>query len=277
MKTKNEFTRRQVIYSTPLALAAGLSVVASLFGWGNSSQSKQATENVTGSQQPTEEDIRVNERLEQSRVEHEELISSIKQTVGVGETVELANMDVDVTKTNQLTGEEIQTKMADFVWWDGTLETTIDEVNVYRSVKDAAESEALGTIINASCPSDPEAYFLVVRMTLTNIDAKSWQDDGLFNTDAFNPMYMLKGSIDETHLMSTIGSFDGAVEEAKTNVRLSDCFSLAIGETRSLTTGWWILSDCDMTTLKIRPSLSATDAGPITFDLGLSDSDVPAA
>ena len=113
-------------------------------------------------------------------------------------------------------------------------------------------------------------------MTLTNVDAVSRRDDGLFNTDAFNPTYTLTDAVYPASFRSAIASFDGAVEEAKTNEKLSDCFSLNVGETKSLTAGWWVDGGCDMSTLQIRPSLSATDQGPIIFDLGLSDSDAPA-
>ena len=275
MGTKLNLTRRQVLYSASLALA-GLPSMLALFGCGDSSQFEQTTQAASGSQQPTEEDRQINETLEQLHDEHEEEISSYMQTASIGETFALANMDVDITVINQITGEEIQTKMPDFVAWDGTLEVSIDGVRAYESIQDAALAEPLGTIIKSAPASGQRAFALVVHMTLTNVDAVSRRDDGLFNTDAFNPTYTLTDAAYPAPFRSAIASFDGAVEEAKTNEKLSDCFSLNVGETRSLTAGWWVDGDCDMSTLQIRPSLSATDQGPIIFDLGLSDSDAPA-
>ena len=275
METKLNLTRRQVLYSAPVALA-GLPSILALFGCGDSSQFEQTTQAAAGSQQPTEEDRQINEALEQLHDEHEEEISSYMQTVNVGETFALANMDAEITVTNYITGEEIKTKMPDFVAWDGTLEASIDGASTYESIQDAASAESLGTIIKSAPTSGQSAFILVVHMTLTNVDATSRRDDGLFNTDAFNPTYTLTDAVYPASLQSTIASFDGAVEEAKTNEKLSDCFSLNVGETKSLTAGWWVDGDCDMSTLQIRPSLSATDRGPVIFDLGLSDSDAPA-
>ena len=275
MDTRLNLTRRQVLYSAPLALA-GLPSIFALFGCGDSSQPEQATQGVSGGQQPTEEDQQINETLEQLRDEHEEEISSYMQTVNVGETFALANMDAEITVTNYITGEEIKTKMPDFVAWDGTLEASIDGASTYESIQDAASAESLGTIIKSAPASGQSAFILVVHMTLTNVDAVSRRDDGLFNTDAFNPTYTLTDAVYPASFRSAIASFDGAVEEAKTNEKLSDCFSLNVGETKSLTAGWWVDGGCDMSTLQIRPSLSATDQGPIIFDLGLSDSDAPA-
>ena len=275
METKLNLTRRQVLYSAPFALA-GLPSIFALFGCGDSSQFEQTTQAASGSQQPTEEDRQINETLEQLHDGHEEEISSYMQTASIGETFALANMDVEITVTNYITGEEIKTKMPDFVPWDGTLEVLIDGVRTYESIQDAALAEPLGTIIKSAPASGQRAFALVVHMTLTNVDAVSRRDDGLFNTDAFNPTYTLTDAAYPASFRSAIASFDGAVEEAKTNEKLSDCFSLNPGETKFLTAGWWVDGDCDMSTLQIRPSLSATDQGPIIFDLGLSDSDAPA-
>ena len=275
METKLNLTRRQVFYSVPLALT-GLPSIFALFGCGDSSQFEQTTRAAAGSQQPTEEDRQINETLEQLHDEHEEEISSYMQTVNIGETFALANMDVEVTVTNYITGEKIKAKMPDFVAWDGTLEVSIDGASTYESIQDAASAESLGTIIKSAPASGQSAFILVVHMTLTNVDAVSRRDDGLFNTDAFNPTYTLTDAVYPASFRSAIASFDGAVEEAKTNEKLSDCFSLNVGEAKSLTAGWWVDGGCDMSTLQIRPSLSATDQGPIIFDLGLSDSDAPA-
>ena len=273
METKLNLTRRQVLYSAPVALA-GLPSMLALCG--DSSQFEQTTQAAAGLQQPTEEDQQINKALEQLHDEHEEEISSYMQTVNIGETFALANMDVEITVTNYITGEEIKTKMSDFVAWDGTLDVSIDGASTYESIQDAASAESLGTIIKSAPASGQSAFILVVHMTLTNVDAVSRRDDGLFNTDAFNPTYTLTDAVYPASFRSAIASFDGAVEEAKTNEKLSDCFSLNVGETKSLTAGWWVDGDCDMSTLQIRPSLSATDQGPIIFDLGLSDSDAPA-
>ena len=275
METKLNLTRRQVFYSVPLALT-GLPSIFALFGCGDSSQFEQTTRAAAGSQQPTEEDRQINETLEQLHDEHEEEISSYMQTVNIGETFALANMDVEITVTSYITGEEIKTKMSDFVAWDGTLDVSIDGASAYESIQDAASAESLGTIIKSAPASGQSAFILVVHMTLTNVDATSRRDDGLFNTDAFNPTYTLTDAVYPASFRSAIASFDGAVEEAKTNEKLSDCFSLNVGEAKSLTAGWWVDGGCDMSTLQIRPSLSATDQGPIIFDLGLSDSDAPA-
>ena len=275
METKLNLTRRQVLYSVPFALA-GLPSIFALFGCGDNSQFEQTTQAASGSQQPTEEDRRINETLEQLHDGHEEEISSYMQTASIGETFALANLDVEITVTNYITGEEIKTKMPDFVPWDGTLEVSIDGVRTYESIQDAALAEPLGTIIKSAPASGQRAFALVVHMTLTNVDAVSRRDDGLFNTDAFNPTYTLTDAAYPASFRSAIASFDGAVEEAKTNEKLLDCFSLNPGETKFLTAGWWVDGDCDMSTLQIRPSLSATDQGPIIFDLGLSDSDAPA-
>ena len=275
METKLNLTRRQVFYSVPLALT-GLPSIFALFGCGDSSQFEQTTRAAAGSQQPTEEDRQINETLEQLHDEHEEEISSYMQTVNIGETFALANMDVEITVTSYITGEEIKTKMSDFVAWDGTLDVSIDGASAYESIQDAASAESLGSIIKSAPASGQSAFILVVHMTLTNVDAVSRRDDGLFNTDAFNPTYTLTDAVYPASFRSAIASFDGAVEEAKTNEKLSDCFSLNVGEAKSLTAGWWVDGDCDVSTLQIRPSLSATDQGPIIFDLGLSDSDAPA-
>ena len=275
METKLNLTRRQVFYSVPLALT-GLPSIFALFGCGDSSQFEQTTRAAAGSQQPTEEDRQINETLEQLHDEHEEEISSYMQTVNIGETFALANMDVEITVTNYITGEKIKAKMPDFVAWDGTLEVSIDGASAYESIQDAASAESLGSIIKSAPASGQSAFILVVHMTLTNVDAVSRRDDGLFNTDAFNPTYTLTDAVYPASFRSAIASFDGAVEEAKTNEKLSDCFSLNVGEAKSLTAGWWVDGGCDMSTLQIRPSLSATDQGPIIFDLGLSDSDAPA-
>ena len=275
METKLNLTRRQVFYSVPLALT-GLPSIFALFGCGDSSQFEQTTRAAAGSQQPTEEDRQINETLEQLHDEHEEEISSYMQTVNIGETFALANMDVEITVTSYITGEKIKAKMPDFVAWDGTLEVSIDGASAYESIQDAASAESLGSIIKSAPASGQSAFILVVHMTLTNVDAVSRRDDGLFNTDAFNPTYTLTDAVYPASFRSAIASFDGAVEEAKTNEKLSDCFSLNVGEAKSLTAGWWVDGGCDMSTLQIRPSLSATDQGPIIFDLGLSDSDAPA-
>lgn len=206
--------------------------------------------------------------LEHKTNEYEEQILPYRVDVPLGQTVTLANVDAEIVLTNPKNGENIVSTMADFVNWDGEIEVRIDGVMLYDSMEDAMGSEELGSIAYAKLVGEVDEPVLVMHTTLRNVDAVSRDETGCFDVNFLRPTYIPAGSDGSIFVVAELAAFDGAPKEADVNERLTHRFELIQGETRALTTTWRFPLVADFSTLKVRPSLSATNPGPVVFLLG---------
>lgn len=211
-----------------------------------------------------------NDQLEANLEAHEREIASLLTRVPVGETVALKNIDMpDGT----------------YVGWTGTLEACIDEATLYDSIDAALASHDLGTVLYYNSPESygSDALFLVIRLTVHNVDAVPGFSSGMpqetFESGDFYPSYRASRALDDSwmyYMGASLASFDGASEGVSVHSFDSNNFALEPGETRTLTMGFWLPgpssengSDLDLSSIVIRPSLSADNPGPVIFELGL--------
>lgn len=215
------------------------------------------------------------ERERASLAEYEEQLTPYKQTVPLGQTFSLANIDDGtLTITNPYTGEKIQTGVNKFVMWTGTLDVTFLDATLYDSLEAAQAEVELGTVLDADASEgmdDPR--LLVVHVKVSNVDATPglegvWYE--LFSISEFQPVYPSDPSDSSGWFsIASLATFDGAPEGAGEHDFDNNDFALAQGETRVLTMGCWVDGSVDPEKIVVRPSLSGSNPGPITFDLGL--------
>jgi hypothetical protein len=214
----------------------------------------------------------INEALNESKSEYEEQIQPYRRDIALGETASLANIDADIMVTNPDTGEQIQSKMSDFVSWDGTLDVCIDSAVLYDSLDEAIQSQNLGELTSSRSAVGDDEKILVVQATVTNVDATPWTEGGYFNVEFLAPMYVAAGAYKDT-INGVIVAFDGAPDEALVNEKLKSKFLLEQGQTKVLTTAWRLVVEGETSTLCIRPSMNLNEPGPVKFLLGLGDGD----
>lgn len=119
---------------------------------------------------------------------------------------------------------------------------------------------------------------LVEHIRVTNIDAAMRDPEeanlGYFSLDAFQPSYprTADGSVENltwrNYFPGELAAFDGVPEGLSEGSRFANDYALAVGETRVLTIAWWV-DGAHPSLIVLRPSLSASNPGPITFNLGL--------
>ena len=211
---------------------------------------------------------------ERALAEYEGQLAPYKKTVSIGETCSLANLDdAKITITNSYTGDKIETNVPKFVSWTGTLEASVDDATLYGTLAEAQAACDLGVVFYENPPEAIESpLLLVMHVTVTNVDATPGVDVATvwdyFSIDAFRPVY--RGDI--AMMGGNLATFDGAPEGLDPQSPYSNDYSLAQGETRTLTIGWWVDGSRDLSDIILRPSLSASMPGPVIFELGL-DSD----
>ena len=216
-----------------------------------------------------------NERERTQLAEYEEQLAPYKKTVPLGETFSLANIDDGtVAITNPYTGERVETGVSRFVMWTGTLDVTVLDATVYDALPAAQAELELGEVLSAEPPANlNDPRLLVMHVQVTNVDATPgldgiWYD--AFPAEAFAPNYVADGS--STVLAPSLATFDGAQKGLDAHDMERNDFVLAQGETRTLTLGFWV-EGSSLDELVVRPSLSASNPGPIAFDLGLGAED----
>ena len=222
---------------------------------------------------PSEEEMEANmSKEEKALAEYEEQLAPYRKTVSIGETCSLANLaDAKIAITNSYTGEKIEMNVPRSVAWTGTLEVTVDDAALYATLAEAQAACDLGAVLNENPPESvgSSPLLLVMHVTVTNADATPGFDAATvwdyFSIDAFRPIY--RGDI--AMASGTLATFDGAPEGLDPQSPNSNNYSLAQGETRTLTIGWWVDGSRDLSDIILRPSLSATMPGPVTFELGL--------
>lgn len=238
--------------------------------------SQESSQNSTETEQEVaaaDEDMAsINNALDESKSEYEEQIQPYRRDVALGETASLANIDADIMVTNPNTGEQIQSKMSDFVSWDGTLDVSIGSAVLYDSLDEAIQSQNLGELTSSRSAVGDDEKILVVQATVTNVDATPWSEGGYFNVEFLAPMYVAAGAYEDT-INGVIVAFDGAPDEALVNEKLKSKFLLEQGQTKVLTTSWRLVVEGETSTLCIRPSMNLNEPGPIKFLLGLGDGD----
>ena len=221
---------------------------------------------------PSEEEMEANmSKEEKALAEYEEQLAPYRKTVSIGETCSLANLaDAKIAITNSYTGDKIETYVPKFVAWTGTLEVTVDDAALYATLAEAQAACDLGAVLNENPPESvgSSPLLLVMHVTVTNADATPGFDAATvwdyFTLDALRPVW---GDVGITG--GSIATFDGAPEGLDPQSPDVNDFSLAQGETRTLTIGWWVDGSRDLSDIILRPSLSATMPGPVTFELGL--------
>lgn len=258
------FTRRS--FCKTAVVAAGLICCAGV-SWGLLPSADAASLGAV----PTDKDKAVNDRLREKAAEYEEQIQPYRRDVELGETASLANIDADIMITNPNTGEQVQSKMHDFVSWDGTLDVTVDAVALYGSLGEAIRAQRLSGIVGVRSDGDDDGQVVVVQTTVTNVDATPGNEDGYFNVGFLAPMYMAMGATASDVISAALVAFDGAPTEALVNEKLKSKFILEQGQTKVFTTAWHLVVEAEPSTLCIRPSMNLNELGPIKFLLGLED------
>lgn len=172
--------------------------------------------------------------------------------------------------------------VARFVSWSGTLNVEVLDAKIYGSLEEAQENCTLGMVLQGDDAGLYDQLYerkalLVMRVSVENVDAVSDAPSGLFAVDAFSPTWPL---VDEqgNQLSSwlffrrgELATFDGAPDGFDPTSYDRNDFALAPGETRVLTLGWWIDGAADPASIVLRPSLSASEPGPFTLNLGLDE------
>ena len=261
-------------FAALVSLFAGFTGSAALTGCSPSASQAPSRSSSSVGQETTmaDEDMAsVNEALDESRSEYEEQIQPYRRDIALGETASLANIDADITVTNPSTGEQVQSKMGDFVSWDGTLDVSIDSAVLYGSLDEALQSQNLGELTSSRSVVGDDEKILTVQATVANVDAIPWSEGGYFSVDFLAPMYTAAGAADVIN--GVIVAFDGAPDEAQTNEKLKSKFLLEQGQTKVLTTAWRLVVEGEASTLCIRPSMNLNEPGPIKFLLGLGGGD----
>ncbi len=209
-----------------------------------------------------------NELFGSELAEYEEQLAPYRQTVPLGETFGLANIEnAPLEVTNWYTGEKITVDMAPFVPWTGTLNVTFLDAKAYDSIEAAQSEVELGTVVDAE-PAKGLANprVLVTHVKVTNVDATpglGGVKEQLFAAGMFAPR---ADGGSPTGVTPDMAAFDGVPEGLELPSHDVNKFELAQGETRILTLSWWVSGD-DVASLAVRPELSADNPGPITFEL----------
>lgn len=247
----------------------------------NSPQGDPADNALTPEQQTDMEKKVVQER--DKLADYETQLAPYKQVVPLGETFSLANLeDAPITITTP-TGENVRINVPKFVPWVGTLDATVLDATPYGSLEEAQAAAELGAVLQPTPPegiADPK--LLVMRLEVTNVDATpgyTAETPGeYFALDAFKPYYPCIGEAAGSfmdYVGGTLATFDGAPEGLDPQSPYVNDFALPVGETRTLTAGWWVDGTVDPSLIIMRPSLSGSNPGPVTFDLGLGRGDEP--
>lgn len=207
---------------------------------------------------------------------YEQELAPYKQTVPLGQTISLRNLSDATLTVTTLAGEQVQANVAKYVPWVGTLDVTLLDATLYDSLENAQETAELGTVLREAPGYLEEPRLLVMHIKVTNVDATpgftSETPGEYFALDAFQPLYPYSDAAANSFLnyeLATLATFDGAPEGLDPQSPYTNDFALVIGETRVLTIGWWVNGAIDPRNIIVRPSLSANNPGPITFDLGL--------
>ena len=209
--------------------------------------------------------------------EYEEQLVPYKQTVPLGKTSSLANLDDAPIVITTPAGKPIETSVSRFVSWVGTLNATVLDTTLCDSLEEAQKTSDLGTVINPTPPkhiADPR--LLVMHVKVTNVDAipgyTAEEPEEYFPIGTFKPYQPhadgAAGSFMD-YTGGTLATFDGAPEGIEPQSPYANDFALPIGETRTLTASWWVDGAVDPSLIVVRPSLSASEPGPITFELEL--------
>lgn len=257
------------------ARASAAPDTASIIRDANSPDAEPADTPVTPEAQAEAEAAASRERAKLA--EYEEQLAPYKQTVPLGTTFSLANLENAPITITTPSGEQVQAKVPTYVPWVGTLNVTVLDATLYDSLEDAQATNDLGVVLNPTPPESPsDPKLLVMRIEVTNVDATPgytvktpWE---YFALDAFRPYSPDADEAVETRsglgFAADLATFDGAPEGLDPQSPYGNDFALAIGETRVLTVSWWVEGAVDPALIVVRPSLSATSPGPITFDLG---------
>ena len=215
--------------------------------------------------------------------DYETQLAPYKQVVPLGEAFSLANLeDAPITITTP-TGENVRTNVTKFVSWVGTLDVIMLDVALYDSLEEAQAAAELGTVLQPAPPkgiADPK--LLVMRLEVTNVDATPGytveEPEEYFPINTFKPYQPYAdeaaGSFMD-YTGGTLATFDGTPEGIEPQSPYVNDFALPVGETRVLTASWWIDGAVDPSLIVVRPSLSASNPGPVTFNLGLGGGDEP--
>ena len=209
--------------------------------------------------------------------EYEEQLVPYKQTVPLGKTFSLANLDDAPIVITTPAGKPIETSVSRFVSWVGTLNATVLDTTLCDSLEEAQKTSDLGTVINPTPPkhiADPR--LLVMHVKVTNVDAipgyTAEEPEEYFPIGTFKPYQPhadeAAGSFMD-YTGGTLATFDGAPEGIEPQSPYVNDFALPVGETRVLTASWWVDGAVDPSLIVVRPSLSASEPGPITFELEL--------
>lgn len=251
---------------------------ASIIRDANSPDANPADTQVTPEAQAEAEAAASRERAKLA--EYEDQLAPYKQTVPLGETFSLANLENAPITITTPSGEQLQINVPKYVPWVGTLDVTVLDATLYDSLEDARATNNLGVVLSPIPPeglSNPKIF--VMHIEVTNVDATPGYTvetpEEYFALDAFRPYFPDTNEAIETRsglsLAADLATFDGAPEGLYPQSPYTNDFELAIGETRVLTASWWVEGAVDPALIVVRPSLSATNPGPITFDLGFGD------
>ncbi len=215
--------------------------------------------------------------------DYETQLTPYKQVVPLGKTFSLDNLDDAPITIATPMGENVRINVPKFVSWVGTLDVTVLNVMLYDSLEDAQAAIELGAVLQPIPPegiADPK--LLVMRLEVTNVGATpgytTETPEDYFALDAFKPYYPC---VDEAansfmdYVGGALATFDSAPEGIGPQSPYVNDFALEQGETRTLTAGWWVDGAVDPSFIVVRPSLSASNPGPVTFDLGLGGGDEP--
>lgn len=265
---KGELSLLLVFLTVVIAAAALFVIIPAIEKQGRTSEQSSG---------PSREDLEVQRQVDEASLTREQAMKSSMSIIGLGETFALSNEGATVP----------------FVPWNGTMEVSVEQTSLYQSFEEAQADNDLGTTfiteLEARDRYGAGARFLVVRLEVKNIDASNRNpDDSVryrFNVSpVFNPLYLPDGN-GLTDLGNTpwtayfscpLATFDGS--SAAADERSQASFDLAPGEEKLLIIGFWVpvgegasQPECtDFSTLVMRPSLSS-DAGPVVYDLGLSE------
>lgn len=214
-------------------------------------------------------------RFSFERADYEQQLTPYKQTVPLGSTFPLANLDNAPITITTYEGVKIETNVHSFVSWDGTINAAVLDATLYPSIGFAQKTNNLGAILDPPPQSLEDPQLLVMHIEVSNIDAVSTGTSEYFPIGTFKPMYPYANEAAGSYMdyvSASLATFDGAPEGIDQASPYANDFALPVGDTRVLTAGWWVPGDIDPSLIIIRPSLSASNPGPIFFDLNLENS-----
>lgn len=206
----------------------------------------------------------VERRIAEGKAAYEQTVAPYRKTVALGQTFPLTNY------------EEAGVKK--FVAWSGTLEVTVNDAALYGSVDEARAATSLGAVYD-DVPSKglQNPRLLIMHVTVKNENAipgfSSDAPDEYFDLTAFEPRFYSSAQAKEAGSITAgdLATYDGSPEGVDISSRDWNNFALAVGETKTLTIGWWVDATLGASDIVVNPSLSS-EPGPITFDLGLGSS-----